>query len=93
MDLITVLNPITKYWARGSEAQRAEAAVRHQGRSTFWGFIHPQKKKSGRLTGGLSDFLPNTGGLSDVLLHTGGLSDPPLKIRGFIEDKPKINRR
>jgi len=33
----------TQYWARGSEAQRAEAAARHRGRSTFQGFIHPKK--------------------------------------------------
>jgi len=25
-------------WARGGEAQRAEAAARHQGRSKWWGW-------------------------------------------------------
>jgi len=32
--------PCPSSWARGSEAQRAEAAARHQGRSTFRGFIY-----------------------------------------------------
>ena len=45
----------TEYWARGSEAQRTEAATRHQGRSTFRGFIHP--KKNGVPIRVLSDFL------------------------------------
>jgi len=34
-------------WARGSKAQRAEAAARHQGRSTFWGFIDPNAQYRG----------------------------------------------
>jgi len=38
---ILLLNPFgfceTYYWARGSEAQRAEAAARHQGKSTSKG--------------------------------------------------------
>jgi len=49
--------------------------------------------------GGLSDFFDLPGfyrifstyrGLSDFFPHTGGLSDPPLKIRGFVEDKPNF---
>jgi len=48
--------------ARGSEAQRAEAAARHQGRST------PGRDNNwGLNSGGLSISYYNTGGLSQML--------------------------
>jgi len=51
--------------ARGSEAQRAEAAACHQGRST------PGGEKIGLNTGGFSEFMVNTGGLSNLFMIPG----------------------
>jgi len=63
--------------ARGSEAQRAEVAARHQGRSTPRGgkLGPPYRGFNQYFTGGLSFFFLNTGGLSFFFLNTGGLSD------------------
>jgi len=49
--------------ARGSEAQRAEAAAHHQGMST------PGGEKFGLNTGGLSVFFHDTGGLSRIRIN------------------------
>jgi len=57
--------------ARGSEAQRAEAAARHQGRSTPGGEMIWVKYR-----GGLSVFFLDFGGLSIFffMIRAGGLS-------------------
>jgi len=75
--------------ARGSEVQRAEAAARHQGRSTPGG-----KKLGVPHTGGLSVFFYDTGGLSAFFLNTGGLYDffglsqiPGLYLIFFVHSK------
>ena len=76
--------PFIGHGARGGEAQRTDAAVRHQGRSKPW-----VKKKFGSNTGDLSEFsqyrrfigfFPNTGGLSELTLT----------IQGLIFDEPTV---
>ena len=62
---VASVSRIEKIRARSSEAQRAEAAVRHRGRSTFWGLFTKMNNN-----GGLSDFLPSAGGLSDFSPNT-----------------------
>ena len=59
----------TKYWARGSEVQRAEAAARHQGRST-WG----RKKNWASIPGVYRNFpqyLGFIGFFPDIPTHRG----------------------
>jgi len=70
--------------ARGGEAQRADAAARHQGRSKPWA-----KKKIGSNTGDLSEFS-HYWGFIGFFSNTGGLSELPLKIQGLIFDEPPV---
>ena len=65
--------------ARGSEAQHAEAAARHQVRSRIWG-----KKKLGNLIPGVYRNFSHTGGVSTKTPHTGVY----LGIKGvYLRDK------
>ena len=61
-----------------SEAQRAEAAARHQGRSQ----LGDQKKLGAPNIGGLADFSPDTGGLSDFFPRYQGFIGFATKIPG-----------
>jgi len=69
--------------ARSGEAQRADAAARHQGRSKPW-----SKIKSGPIPGIYRIFL-NTGGSSVFFQYLGSV-ELPLKIQGLIFDEPPV---
>jgi len=70
--------------ARGGEAQRADAAARHQGRSKPW-----TKKKIGSNTWDLSEFSQFRGFIG-FFPNTGGLSELPPKSQGLIFGGPPV---
>jgi len=70
--------------ALGGEAQHADAAARHQGRSKPWA-----KKQFGSNTGDLSEFSQYRRFVG-FFSNTGGLSELPLKIQGLIFDEPTV---